>query len=193
LTTATRFVVLFGTLGCAATAFRANPNATGGGRVELSSTVEQMGPLKVGQPCPTFGGMTLDNRTVSLRKLLSPDEGPPVAAVVISFFASYCEPCKQHLPAIERAVATSKDVRGVLIDYGEKPEIVAPFVESHRLTLPVIADKFTKIAARLGVGRVLPRTVVVDRNGNVSAIFEREGDDFDSALPVAIEAVRNTR
>jgi peroxiredoxin len=152
-----------------------------------------MGPLKVGQPCPTFGGMTLDNRAVSLGKLLSPDEGSPAAAVVISFFASYCEPCKQHLPAIERAVATGKDVRGVLIDYGEKPEVAAPFVESQKLTLPVIADKFTKIAARLGVGKALPRTLVVDRNGNVSAIFEREGDDFDSALRAAIESVRRAK
>jgi thiol-disulfide isomerase/thioredoxin len=156
-----------------------------------SKTVTQMGPLKVGQPCPSFAGLTLNDQALSLGKLLAPDKGRPPVAVVISFFATWCKPCKAQLPVIERVVASSKDVRGVLIDFGEDPDVVAPFVQAENLRLPVIPDKFTKIAARLGVDQALPRTLVLDGKGSVSTIFDHEGDDFDKALRAAIEAARN--
>jgi thiol-disulfide isomerase/thioredoxin len=171
-------------LSCAATTAWAAPP---------SRTVNQMGPLKVGRPCPSFAGLTLESQTLSLSKLLAPDKGTPVAAAVISFFATHCKACKAQLPVIERVVASSKDVRGVLIDFGEDPDVVAPFVEAQKLTLPVIPDKFTKIAARLGVDGTLPRSLVVDGHGYVSAIFEHEGDDFEKALRAAIEAARNAQ
>jgi len=151
-----------------------------------SRTVSQMGPLKVGQPCPSFGGLTLDNRALSLSKLVAPRRGTP-AAVVISFFATWCKPCKAQLPVLDRVLAGRTDVRGVLIDFGEDPDVVAAFVSAEKLTLPVVPDKFTKIAARLGVDQSLPRTLVVDSKGNVSAIFEHEGDDFEKALRAAID------
>jgi thiol-disulfide isomerase/thioredoxin len=171
------------TLACAATMAVAAP----------SRTVNQMGPSKVGQPCPSFAGLTLDSRALSLSKLLAPDKGNPAAAVVISFFATWCKPCKAQLPVIERLVASSKDVRGLLIDFGEDPGVVTTFVQEQNLKLPVIPDKFTKIAERLGVDQSLPRTLVVDGKGKVSAIFDHEGDDFEKALRAAIEAARNAR
>jgi thiol-disulfide isomerase/thioredoxin len=169
--------------GCLATTSWASP----------THTVNQMGPLKVGQPCPTFGGLTLENRPLSLTKLLAPDKGSTATAVVISFFATWCKPCKAQLPVIERVVASSTEVRGVLIDYGEDPEVVAPFVVAQKLALPVVPDKFTKIADRLGVDQSLPRTLVVDSKGNVSAIFDHEGDDFEKVLRASIEAARVPR
>ncbi|MGB8294662.1 MAG: TlpA disulfide reductase family protein [Polyangia bacterium] len=153
-----------------------------------SRTVDEAGPLKVGKPCPSFGGYALNNDMLSLSKLLNPPKGSPASAVVISFFASYCKPCKEQLPVIERVVASlsGRGVRGVLVDYGEEPEVAASFAEIQRLRLPIIADRFTKIAVRLGVGQKLPRTLVVGRDGNVRTIFEHEGDDFEKALRTAI-------
>ena len=51
----------------------------------------------------------------------------------------------------------------------------------------MVPDKFTKIAERLGVDQSLPRSLVVDRKGNISAIFDHEGDDFEKALRAAID------
>jgi len=155
-----------------------------------SRTVNQAGPLKVGNPCPSFGGYTLNNDMLSLSKLLSPPKGSPASALVISFFATYCKACKDQLPVIERVVASlaGQGVRGVLVDYGEEPDVAASFAETQKLRLPIIADRFTKIAARLGVGQTLPRTLVVSRDGNVRTIFEHEGDDFEKALRTAVES-----
>jgi hypothetical protein len=37
-----------------------------------SRTVNEAGPLKVGKPCPSFGGYALHNDMLSLAKLLNP-------------------------------------------------------------------------------------------------------------------------
>jgi thiol-disulfide isomerase/thioredoxin len=155
-----------------------------------SRTVDEAGPLKVGKPCPSFGGYALNNDMLSLAKLLNPPKGSPASAVVISFFATWCKPCKEQLPIIERVVASlaGKGARGVLVDYGEEPDVAASFAETQKLRLPIIPDRFTKIAVRLGVGQKLPRTLVVGPDGNVRTIFEHEGDDFEKALRVALEA-----
>lgn len=155
-----------------------------------SRTVDKLGPLTVGKPCPSFGGFTLNSDTLSLAKLLNPPKGSPASAVVVSFFATWCKPCKAQLPVIERVVASlaGKGVRGVLVDFGEEPDEVAVFVEQQKLRLPVIPDRFTKIAVRLGVDQTLPRTFVVGRDGTVRAIFEHEGDDFEKALRAAVES-----
>jgi len=151
-----------------------------------SRTVIELGPLKVGKPCPTFGGFTLENEPLSLAKLQKPNKGETATAVVISFFATYCKACKEKLPAIERVVVGLK-ARGVLIDYGEDAGLAAPFVHAQRLSMPVIPDQFVKIAQRLGIDKTLPRTIVVDRKGDVSAIFDQEGDDFEQALWLAVD------
>jgi len=155
-----------------------------------SRTVNQVGPLKVGNPCPSFGGYALNNDMLSLSKLLNPSKGSPASAVVISFFATWCKPCQEQLPVIERVVASlaNRGVRGVLVDYGEDTDLAASFAEEQKLRLPIIPDRFTKIAVRLGVDRSLPRTLVVGRDGVVRTIFEHEGDDFEKALRVAVES-----
>jgi len=152
-------------------------------------TIQQLGPVKVGAACPSFGGFTLEGEALSLAKLLKPAKGEPATAVVISFFATYCKVCKERLPSIERVVGRQKDkgARGVLIDYAEDAELASQFAQAQRLRLPVIPDKFGKIAERLGVDKTLPRTFVVDRKGAVVMIFDLEGDDFEQALSAAVD------
>ena len=127
---------------------------------------------------------------LSLAKLLNPPKGSPASAVVISFFATWCKNCKEQLPVIERVVASlaGKGVRGVLVDYGEDPELAASFAATQKLRLPIIPDRFTKIAVRLGVDQTLPRTFVVSHDGMVRTIFDHEGDDFEKALRTAVES-----
>ena len=155
-----------------------------------SRTVNEAGPLKVGKPCPSFGGYGLNNDILSLAKLLNPPKGSPASAVVISFFATWCKNCKEQLPIIERVVASleGKGVRGVLVDFGEEAEVAASFAGSQKLHLPIIPDRFTKIAVRLGVDQKLPRTFVIGHDGLVRAIFEHEGDDFEKVLRTAVES-----
>jgi len=157
---------------------------------EKSRTVAASGPLKVGEPCPSFAGWTLTGQMLSLNELRkAQDDSHDV--VVISFFATWCKPCLQRMPSLMKVVDAmkGKGVKGVLIAYAEAAEVVKPFAAENKIALPVIVDPFTKIAGRLGVDKSLPRTFVVDRQGNVATIFEGEGDDYEQALTDAVTAV----
>jgi hypothetical protein len=81
----------------------------------------------------------------------------------------------------------NKGVRGVLVDYGEDADLATAFAQTQRLSLPVIPDQFFKVSQRLGIDKTLPRTIVVDGKGDVIAIFDQEGDDFEQALGGAVD------
>lgn len=164
------------------------PGAEAKERIQ-SRTVESQGPLKVGGAAPAFAGFDLDGRMVSLRELLTPAKGPAAGAVVVSFFATWCVACKDHLPAIDRVASQLKDrnVRVVLVAYGQKAEEVGPFLTGTGLALPVLLDPFTKISARFGVDKALPRTFVLDAKGTIRTIYVVEGDDFEQSLKGTVE------
>jgi peroxiredoxin len=151
-----------------------------------SRMVLQSGPMRVGEKSPSFAGWGLDGSLITLSQLLP----APPGALVVSFFATWCKPCEQSLPALARTVQSlqARNVRALLVAYGEGAEAVRPFVEAHSLGLPVLLDPFTKISQRLGVGKALPRTFVLDGEGRVRAIFETEGEDFEAALRLALLA-----
>jgi peroxiredoxin len=169
----------------------------GGASPAKSSTMNDLGAVKVGKPCPTFAGFTVENSQYSLREALTPPKGERAVPVIISVFATWCEPCKRRLPDVQ-AVATAlgdKKVRVVLV--GEDTEGAAkikPFLEEHQLALPTLADPYGKIAERLGLADKgadrtslqLPRTFVVDGDGLVRTIFDVEGEDFREALTKAV-------
>jgi thiol-disulfide isomerase/thioredoxin len=159
-----------------------------------SKLVETLGPLQVGRPVPTFAGWTVDGRMLSLSQFLAPPRAERAEALVVSFFATWCEPCKRALPLLQRAVgAAGPGVRAVLVAYGEDAAQVAPFLSEHGLQVPTIVDPFLKLSQRLGVDKALPRTLVVNGRGEVSAIFEHEGADFEQALAAAVERARRER
>jgi hypothetical protein len=94
------------------------------------------------------------------------------------------------MPMLERALAASGPaVRGVLVAHGEDAAVVKPFLDARGVALPTILDPFLKLSQRLGV-KALPRTFVVNGRGEVSAIFEHEGADFEQALLAAIARAR---
>jgi thiol-disulfide isomerase/thioredoxin len=173
-------------LGLAAPALGAEPAAQ-------SRLVEALGPLAVGKPVPSFAGWSVDGRMVSLSLLLAPPRAEPAEALVVSFFATWCEPCVRAMPMMQRALSASGPaVKGVLVAHGEDAAAVKPFLDARGVALPTILDPFLKLSQRLGV-TALPRTFVVNRSGQVSAIFQHEGADFEEALLAAIERARAER
>jgi|GEM_PF-2248170 len=154
-----------------------------------SRTVAEEGPIRVGAPAPTFAGWDLGQRMVSLRDLLDSPRRPSSAPVVISYFATWCEPCKKGLPAVAK-VQRETGARTLLVAVGQRADEFRGWLQEQRIELPAIADPFMKISERWGVDKALPRTFVLDAKGTVRAIFVLEGDDFEDALREAIRAAR---
>ena len=90
-------------------------------------------------------------------------------AQVINFWASWCIPCREEAPLLERA---SRRYRGRLVVLGVDHQDFAGdargFVRRHGLTYPSVVDKGDKLYARYGLTGV-PETFCASRTGDVVA------------------------
>jgi peroxiredoxin len=111
--------------------------------------------------------------------------------VFLNFWATWCAPCKEELPSMERLYQKYKD-RGLVVlalSVDPEPSAVIPFVRDRRLSFHVGIDPKLAVANLYGV-RALPSSFIIDRRGNLSsvALGAREWDGkaanafFDSIL-----------
>jgi thiol-disulfide isomerase/thioredoxin len=84
---------------------------------------------------------------------------------VISLWASWCEPCREELPAMQRlADATAGRLTVLGVNTGDGRDAAASFGAAKNVTMPTLYDREQKLASALG--RVLlPVTVFVDAAG----------------------------
>jgi cytochrome c biogenesis protein CcmG/thiol:disulfide interchange protein DsbE len=88
-------------------------------------------------------------------------------AVVLNFWASWCFPCNQEAPALERAWR-QRDGRVVVlgVDVNDFSGDARKFMRKHKLTYPVVHDNKNVTSPEYGLTG-LPETFFVDRNGRV--------------------------
>jgi|SRR5262245_28260331 len=91
--------------------------------------------------------------------------------VLINFWATWCPPCREEMPALERLWHQHRDRGFVLIAVSLDADqgLVKPFVSEHRLTFPIGLDTKLEVANLYGI-RALPATFVVDGLGQVRAL-----------------------
>ncbi|HXG03402.1 MAG TPA: TlpA disulfide reductase family protein, partial [Candidatus Binatia bacterium] len=91
--------------------------------------------------------------------------------VFINFWATWCAPCREEMPAMERLWRRHRHraftMVGVSLD--SDPQAVGPFVREHGLTFPIALDTRLATAHTYGV-RALPTTILVARDGTVVAL-----------------------
>ncbi len=111
-----------------------------------------------------FSLKTPDGRTVRLGEHRG-------TVVFINFWATWCPPCREELPAMERLFQrTKKDGLMMLaVSVDADPKVIAPFVEEHRFTFTVGLDPKMELANTYGV-RALPASFIVDREGHLAAL-----------------------
>jgi cytochrome c biogenesis protein CcmG, thiol:disulfide interchange protein DsbE len=87
-------------------------------------------------------------------------------AVVLNFWASWCVPCAEEMPALEAFYQLHKgqDVVVIGVDVGETADTAAAFALQHGVTFPIVLDQDAAVADRYGL-RGLPMTLVIDRMG----------------------------
>ena len=90
--------------------------------------------------------------------------------VVINFWATWCPPCRQELPALQSAYQRFRD-KGVIlvgVDLKENAETIQNFTTQFGLTYPLLLDRDGAVSERYQV-RGIPTTVIVDADGVVRA------------------------
>jgi thiol-disulfide isomerase/thioredoxin len=88
--------------------------------------------------------------------------------VVVNFWATWCDPCKDEMPSLERLKAklAGRPFEVLAVNYGEFPPKIAQYLEKEKITLPVLLDTQKDAAKEWKVGG-LPMTFIVDARGRV--------------------------
>jgi peroxiredoxin len=91
--------------------------------------------------------------------------------VMVNFWATWCPPCLEEMPAMERLYRQQKDAGFTLVavSVDGDPKQVGPFVTKHKLTFPVALDPKMDLANSYSV-RALPSSFIVARDGNLAAL-----------------------
>lgn len=103
---------------------------------------------------------TLDGKTIPFSDFRG-------KVVFLNFWATWCVPCVEEMPSIQRLVGAMKDhdVAFLLIT-DEKEEKVRKFLEKHRIELPVyIRGEKTPDTFKT---KRLPITYILDQEGNIA-------------------------
>ncbi|HYF80991.1 MAG TPA: cytochrome c biogenesis protein CcdA [Symbiobacteriaceae bacterium] len=119
---------------------------------------------EVGQPAPDFTGTTLDRQQVRL----SDYAGKPL---VINFFASWCDPCKEEAPVV-RAMQDQTAAQGYALlgvaTQDDRAEALQ-FMAADGLTFPAILDD-GKVARAYGIVGP-PTTFFIDADGIIRHLY----------------------
>lgn len=87
--------------------------------------------------------------------------------ILLNFWASWCLPCREEMPALNRVHNEYSGKLVVLgLNVGENEKTVSRFVEEHDLDFPILRDEDGSTPARYGV-RALPVTWLVAPDGRV--------------------------
>jgi cytochrome c biogenesis protein CcmG, thiol:disulfide interchange protein DsbE len=111
-------------------------------------------------------------------------EGP----LVINAWASYCAPCRDELPVLQRLHEAAGDELTVLgIDYEDNaPAAALQLASDSGVTFPSVADPTGELRADLQI-IALPQTLFVDDQGAIVAIERRELTSFEMAANLVEE------
>ncbi len=111
---------------------------------------------------PVFSLNSLDGKKINL----SDFKGKPV---LITFWATWCESCKEELPVLNKFCAGKGDQLVFLliaID-GERKKAVQKIVNEKKITLPVLLLLKEKVMDQYGVRGWVPQTFIIDREGRL--------------------------
>jgi cytochrome c biogenesis protein CcmG/thiol:disulfide interchange protein DsbE len=133
-------------------------------------------PSLVGNPAPDFTVQDADRKVV-LRDFRG-------KVVVLNFWATWCPPCKEEIPALKALQAAHKDklvVVGVSVFSSETATDL--FEAEYKITYPMIFGSY-ELMEKYGRVRTIPSTFLIDKNGVIAAdvIGSRTQAEYEAML-----------
>lgn len=100
--------------------------------------------------------------------------------VLLNFWASWCGPCRQETPDLQRLQERRADKLVVLgVNQQETRNTAADFAEEYDLTYPIVLDLSGQVSIAYRVGRGLPVSMLVDPSGVIRELHIGRIDEGD--------------
>jgi len=123
------------------------------------------GQARIGEKAPGFITSTLTGQRIVLKEFW---EKQGKKAVVLSFFATWCQPCKEDLKYLQQIQnqygSQWLQVLGVLTQDSAKESEAKTFLQKLNVNLPVLMDEDGIIGKRYGLTG-LPCNFMIDKGG----------------------------
>jgi len=118
----------------------------------------------LGQPAPAFQLELLEGGTFTLAE----QKG---SVVILDFWATWCGPCRQAMPVVEKVADSLKDqgVKLIAVNLQEDTATIQKFLKETKLHPTVALDREGKVAEQYGV-QGIPMTVLIGKDGTVQAV-----------------------
>ncbi len=129
---------------------------------------------------PTFQAETTEGKSFSLKDKLK--EGRPV---LISFWATWCQPCVDelnHLKTRLKKETAGVDVVAINVDTSETSSDVRPTMRLHKIEFPVILDPTHQIFSKFNSTKAVPFSVLVSPQGEILQTYSGYSDEMMKKL-----------
>ncbi len=139
------------------------------------------------RPRAPAAGMLLPQLSGTGRASLASYRG---RVVVLNFWASWCEPCQQEAPLLERTQRRLLRHGGTVlgVSFRDASSDSLGFIKHYGLTYPTLDDTTGEFAQAYGTSEI-PETFVLDRYGHVVAISREEVNEAFLASAIARASV----
>jgi peroxiredoxin len=107
--------------------------------------------------------------------------------VLLDFWATWCPPCREELPSIDKLYRTYKDKDLAVLGINDEDSgTVKSFLKKNDYSLPTLVDSKRSVHRIYGA-RAIPTVVVIDRKGVIVAHFvgSRPETELVAALKTA--------
>jgi thiol-disulfide isomerase/thioredoxin len=120
--------------------------------------------LDAGAPLPEIGLTDLSGKRIDAATLKG-------KVVIVDFWASWCAPCKQEMPILEKLYQKygSKGLVVVGVSVDQEDANVGAFVKQLKVSFPIVHDKAHGVANRFKPPR-MPSSYIIDRQGIVRKV-----------------------
>ncbi|MFN2367012.1 MAG: peroxiredoxin family protein [Desulfurivibrionaceae bacterium] len=112
-----------------------------------------------GQPAPDFELLDIEGNLWKLSELKG-------QVVFVNFWATWCPPCREEMPAMQELYEAMPDDRFKMLAIlnNDDPNLAAIFAEKNGFEFPILVDPASEIGNAYGITGV-PETYIVDKEG----------------------------
>lgn len=141
----------------------------------IARNIDSMRPVTIGTPSPQFALPAIEaGGALGAKRGITPGK-----VTVVELWATWCKPCREALPKLERIARARPDIEVIAINLDDAESARAMWDQTG-FTMPLVMDDGA-VSQRFNVTSI-PHTVVIDKTGRVTHVFRGSAPRLEAAV-----------